>query len=68
MLIDYENINQDSIDLTPEIRDEILLTLPKKILCKDDCKGLCFICKNNLNNNSCKCNERLKKNNPFISL
>lgn len=35
--------------------EEFLLALPVKPLCKDSCKGLCPVCGNNLNNESCSC-------------
>ena len=38
------------------IREELILTYPQKILCKLDCKGLCIRCGADLNENKCKCN------------
>lgn len=43
------------IDLNPEIREEIIIDYPVKPLCKEDCKGLCFKCGNNLNEEKCDC-------------
>jgi uncharacterized protein len=41
------------------LREQVLLALPMKALCKVDCKGLCPSCGTNLNLNSCNCpNER----------
>lgn len=34
---------------------DIVLWLPSKILCNDDCKGLCPSCGTNLNKNECNC-------------
>lgn len=34
---------------------DLLLQLPTKILCKDDCKGLCYICGQDLNEGKCNC-------------
>ncbi len=45
----------DFIDLAPMICEQIVLQAPMKILCKDDCKGLCPSCGVNLNTGSCKC-------------
>ena len=45
----------DKIDVTPAIRDTILLAIPIKTLCKPHCKGLCPICGKNLNEGDCKC-------------
>lgn len=41
------------IDLWPVIRQEILLFLPMKILCKKSCKGICQNCGQNLNQKKC---------------
>ena len=45
------------IDLGEEIRQEMILANPARILCKDDCKGICPSCGANLNVEKCKCNE-----------
>jgi uncharacterized protein len=39
------------------INNEILLNWPLKILCKDDCKGICKICGKNLNDGDCGCDD-----------
>ncbi|OGO66021.1 MAG: hypothetical protein A2030_04695 [Chloroflexi bacterium RBG_19FT_COMBO_50_10] len=41
------------IDLTPELREYVLLEIPISPLCRPDCKGLCPICGNNLNESTC---------------
>lgn len=45
------------IDLNEEVRQEIILGLPIKILCKEDCKGLCLNCGVDLNKEQCKCQK-----------
>ena len=37
------------------VYNEILLNWPMKILCKDDCKGICKVCGKNLNLEACEC-------------
>ena len=37
------------------VREQILLTLPTRTLCKEDCKGLCPRCGQNLNLATCSC-------------
>jgi len=49
-----EYIVGDSIDLLPIIHDSVLLSIPMKPLCKEDCKGLCPICGHNLNYGPCE--------------
>jgi uncharacterized protein len=41
------------IDLAPVLREYILLEIPISPLCRLDCKGLCPICGNNLNESTC---------------
>lgn len=45
----------DEIDLSGLIQEQILLTLPSRPLCSEDCKGLCIQCGANLNLQSCEC-------------
>lgn len=47
--------SQDIVDLTPEIRESILLEIPQKPLCRADCRGLCPVCGIDLNKQSCNC-------------
>ena len=37
--------------------EDMLLTLPSKILCKEDCKGVCQFCGANLNEGQCSCKK-----------
>jgi uncharacterized protein len=46
------------IDITDDIRDLLLLAIPAKLLCREDCKGLCPGCGANLNLESCRCSAR----------
>lgn len=43
------------LDVTKAVCDEIVLSLPISLLCKDDCKGLCPKCGANLNEQQCDC-------------
>ncbi len=45
----------DEIDLTDPMRENILLELPMKPLCDEDCEGLCPTCGVNLNEAACQC-------------
>ncbi len=47
----------DEIDLNPLIYDEVLLNLPTRPLCREDCAGLCPTCGKNRNIESCSCNQ-----------
>ncbi len=43
------------IDLTDELRDEILLAVPFGPLCREDCAGICPVCGGNRNTSPCDC-------------
>ena len=52
---DYIVADGESIDLTEIALTDILLQLPVKNLCKEDCKGLCMVCGCDLNEKQCDC-------------
>ena len=45
----------EEVDLSPLIQDQVLLTLPPKVICREDCRGLCQRCGKNLNREACQC-------------
>ena len=45
----------EKLDLTEEILNTIVLSLPMKPLCSEDCKGICSQCGINLNKKKCDC-------------
>lgn len=45
----------DAIILDDLVRDTLLVAEPLRELCKSDCKGLCPICGQNLNEGQCDC-------------
>lgn len=47
----------DSVDLDQLVREQILLALPSRNLCSEDCKGLCQKCGANLNAGDCSCEQ-----------
>ena len=55
----------DEVDFDEMILENVRLNLPIKILCKEECKGICPICKKNLNNGECGCKVDEKKDSPF---
>ncbi len=48
------------IDLTDDIRQEIVLEYPMKRLCAEACKGICQVCGQNLNEVECNCENQAK--------
>ena len=49
----------DSADLDDIVRTVFVLNLDSKLLCKEDCKGLCHRCGKNLNDGPCSCQKEL---------
>jgi uncharacterized protein len=48
----------DAVDLDELVREQIVLALPLRNLCGEDCKGLCQKCRANLNAGQCSCEQK----------
>lgn len=55
---------QNGLELEDVVREQVLLTLPGRTLCKPDCKGLCAHCGQNLNTGTCGCAESVGSKDP----
>jgi uncharacterized protein len=53
--VDQETFDGRAIELDPLIREQLLLALPMDALCREDCKGLCPSCGQDLNEKACGC-------------
>lgn len=51
-------VSEYLLDLCELVREDILLKLPVKHLCSEDCLGLCSQCGQNLNLGKCSCNTK----------
>ena len=56
------------LELDEAVRTALLLEMPSRILCKEDCRGLCDQCGADLNINECSCQKDLTHRNPFSAL
>lgn len=65
--MDYETYRGKTIDLNDYMRQQVNLSLPYRILCMNDCKGLCCECGCNLNERQCEC-ETLREDSRFAVL
>jgi len=45
------------VDMSEDVRQTILLAVPLKLLCREDCRGLCPGCGADLNREACRCLE-----------
>lgn len=60
----------DMVDLSSSVEEDVLLKLPTRVLCSENCKGICPVCGINLNEGSCNCSrddatQTSTKSNPF---
>ncbi len=55
---DYILLDNYQLDLDDLVLADILLELPYKSLCREDCRGLCPLCGTNLNEGLCGCNRK----------
>lgn len=51
--------NAIEIDLNPLMKEMVILNHPIKMLCKEDCKGICPNCGADLNHEACRCGEEV---------
>lgn len=56
------------VDLTADLREDILIGLPQKLICQPACKGLCPQCGQNLNVRACACVPAGDSKTPWESL
>ena len=58
----------DTIDLSEEVRQSVILEIPNWPLCSENCKGLCPQCGENLNVTNCDCHISQESSSPFAAL
>lgn len=47
--------DQEDLDVTEDVRTEMLLAFPMNLLCSENCLGLCPVCGGNRNRKPCDC-------------
>lgn len=57
----------DGVNLADVVREQVLLSLPMKIVCRPDCRGLCPVCGVNRNVKECGCSLQ-HEDSPFAFL
>jgi uncharacterized protein len=57
----------DSIELADVVTEQVILSVPMKIVCRPGCLGLCPVCGADRNKEKCACSQRQKES-PFASL
>ncbi len=56
------------VDLQPVAEEALVLELPMRFLCSEDCKGICPVCGTNRNIAPCTCQEGGERQSPFSAL
>ncbi len=64
---EYELLGE-SIELGRMLEDNVVVNLPVRFLCREDCKGLCSHCGKDLNEGECGCLPKENEAHPFSSL
>jgi uncharacterized protein len=59
--------NGEVVDLRPMLREQLILSLPMSVRCKEGCKGLCPVCGGDKNQNDCGHKVELEES-PFAAL
>lgn len=57
----------EKVDVTQMVEDLIVMDLPIRFLCREDCKGLCPVCGINKNKQTCTCSNTGRES-PFAVL
>lgn len=63
----FEVQGLETLDLTESVREGIILALPSYPICKEDCKGICLRCGQDLNAGPCMC-DQANENSPWDAL
>ncbi len=59
---DFIEVGNGLLDVYEYASSAFYLELPAKVLCKDDCKGLCPVCGSDLNERNCSCKKNIGAN------
>jgi uncharacterized protein len=55
--LEFSLYDGDQVDLAPLVAEQLILALPSRALCREDCQGLCPQCGINLNLHRCDCEQ-----------
>jgi len=64
----YEAATERELDISGDLREDILVDIPQNYICSEDCRGLCQLCGNNLNVKTCSCREDAPVNDVWKNL
>ena len=55
---EYVILDNGILDIDEAVEDELILSFPMRLLCSDDCPGLCSECGKLLRDGACDCNKK----------
>jgi uncharacterized protein len=61
--LDLDFINDNFLDPDQIIKEQLILSVPLKTLCRTECKGICPLCGSNLNIVECSCSSKYNTSN-----
>jgi uncharacterized protein len=56
--LDVSVFDGETIDVDELVKEQILLSIPDRTLCQEDCKGMCSSCGADLNTGACNCEQK----------
>jgi uncharacterized protein len=56
--LEFSYYSGEHVDLSPLLREQVILSVPIRPLCEESCRGLCAGCGANLNSESCRCHTQ----------
>jgi len=57
--LDYYFLSTGCLDITAFALEQLIISLPEKVLCREDCRGLCPHCGINRNHSTCDCDKQV---------
>jgi uncharacterized protein len=65
--LDVGFFSGDGVALADVVAEQVILSVPMKVVCRPDCRGLCPVCGLDLNRGDCQC-PPVRPDSPFASL
>lgn len=66
LCLHFEKVAEQEVDLTEDVREELLLAIPQNFHCSEDCKGICTGCGADLNREPCRCEQDKRQEEPPV--
>lgn len=56
--LNFSVFEEGAIDIDELVREQVLLAMPSRLLCREECRGLCPTCGVDLNADTCPCGRK----------